>query len=390
MVGPRRPGDPDVSTRLTWKMGFEIELMAPPGLTRADLAQAVAARGGGTVRRFFHPQSEPSKVPGSPVFENLTPGFEAVDAGGQRLAAFVDDLTLQAGLDRTRPPLDGWHRIVTDDGRLLRLVIRHCDPTADADTVLEPLAALFGSAVQRHDAGMARVEDDRGVSVALCAPLPGERERPCEIVTAPITSGHRRLLRDLLAQARDLGFTLPAEGATHIHFDAEALCDAATLARLVTVLHRHGPGLRRLVGTNPACIRLGAWPDDLMRLVADPGFLAMDWPMARAALAELSLIKYCDFNLSNLIAGTKDKHTFEVRILPATLEAEAVIAAAALFQAILIWCRDGAVGSRCPASLLELVVQLPLSAADQALWLGRVAGGSVALPGWDNRETLIA
>jgi hypothetical protein len=377
-----------VTTRLTWKMGFEIELMAPAGLTRADLARAVAARGGGTVRRFFHPQSEPSKVPGRPVFENLTPGFEAVDAEGQRLAAFVDDLTLQVGLDRSRPPLDGWHRIVTDDARLLRLVVRHCDPMADSDKVLEPLAALFGSAVQRHEAGMARVEDDRGVSVALCAPLPGERERPCEIVTAPIERGHRRVLRGLLAQARELGFTLPAEGATHIHFDAGGLCDAPTLARLVTVLHRHGPALRRLVGTNPACIRLGTWPDALVQRVADPAFLALDWPAARAALEDLSLTKYCDFNLSNLIAGTRDKHTFEVRILPATLEADTVIAAAGLFQAILIWCRDAMAGHRIPASLLDLVIQLPLSAADRNLWLGRAAGGSVALSGWDNRVTL--
>ena len=377
-----------MSTRLTWKMGFEIELLAPPGLTRADLAHAVAARGGGTVRRFFHPQSEPSKVPGSPVFENLTPGFEALDASGQRLAAFVDDLTLQAGLDRTRAPLDGWHRIVTDDGRLLRLVVRHCDPTAGSDTVLEPLAALFGSSVQRHAAGMTRVEDDRGVSVALCAPLPGERERPCEIVTAPIGRGHRRVLRDLLGQARSMGFTLPVEGATHIHFDVGGLCDAPVMARLVTLLHRHGSGLRRLVGTNPACIRLGAWPEALMQRVADPAFPAMDWPTARAALAELSLTKYCDFNLNNLIAGTKDKHTFEVRILPATLEADAVIAAAGLFQAILTWCRDGGRESRIPASLLDLVIQLPLSAADQSLWLGRVSGGSVALPGWGNHETL--
>lgn len=125
-----------------------------------------------------------------------------------------------------------------------------------------------------------------------------------------------------------------------------------------------------------------------MQRVADPAFPAMDWPTARAALAELSLTKYCDFNLNNLIAGTKDKHTFEVRILPATLEADAVIAAAGLFQAILTWCRDGGRESRIPASLLDLVIQLPLSAADQSLWLGRVSGGSVALPGWGNHETL--
>jgi hypothetical protein len=34
----------------------------------------------GSIRRFSNPPQEPSKVPGSPTFENLTPGFEAVDA----------------------------------------------------------------------------------------------------------------------------------------------------------------------------------------------------------------------------------------------------------------------------------------------------------------------
>ncbi len=374
-----------MTTRLTWKMGFEIELMAPPGLSRADLAEAVAKRGGGTVRRFFHPQSEPSKVPGSPVFENLTPGFEAIDAGGQRLAAFVDDLTLQAGLDRSRPPLDGWHRIVTDDGRLLRLILRHCDPLANGEAVLAPVAALFGSTVQRREGGMTRVEDDRGVSVALCAPLPGERERPCEIVTAPIERGHRQVLRGLLDQARGLGFSLPVEGATHIHFDATRLCDAVILGRLVEVLHRHGPGLRRMVGVNPACIRLGPWPDGLIQRVRDPEFLAMGWPDARAALGTLGLTKYCDFNLSNLIAGTKDKHTFEVRILPAILDADAVIAAAGLFQGLLVWCRDVAPDTEIPTSLMDLLVRLPLSAADQDLWLDRARAGA---PVWRTGITM--
>ena len=63
---------------------------------------------------------------------------------------------------------------------------RHCDPDAEGDRALEPLAALFGTEAQRHEAGMVRVVDERGRSVAIDAPLPGERERPCEIVTAPI------------------------------------------------------------------------------------------------------------------------------------------------------------------------------------------------------------
>ena len=202
-------GGIEVAARIKWKTGFEIELMAPPGVSRRDLADRVARRLRGEVRRFFHPQSEPSKVPGHPVFENLTLGFEVVDRVGARLAAFVDDLTLQLDLDRARAPLVGWYRVLADDPRLLRLAVRHCDPAADGAVVLDPLAALFGTEAVPHESGMVRIMDDRGASVAICAPLPGERERPCEIVTAPIECDHARVLGDLLAEARTLGFVVP-------------------------------------------------------------------------------------------------------------------------------------------------------------------------------------
>jgi hypothetical protein len=81
---------------LTEKIGVEIEWLAPEGLMRADLAQALAARTGAEVARIFDHQVEPSAVPGQPVFENLMPGFAVAD-----VASFVDDLTLQADFDAT-------------------------------------------------------------------------------------------------------------------------------------------------------------------------------------------------------------------------------------------------------------------------------------------------
>ncbi|MEI9888890.1 MAG: amidoligase family protein [Rhizomicrobium sp.] len=244
-------------TVLSWKMGFEIELMAPKGVSRADLAARVAQRQGGTVRRFFHPQSEPALVPGQPVFENLTLGFEALDAGGRRIAAFVDDLTLQGGLDKTARPKAGWYRVVADDARLLRLVMRHCDPGAPLAELLNPLAALFGTVPQVQATGMVRIVDDRGISVAIGAPLPGERERPCEIVTAPLAADHERVLGGLLAEARAAGFGTPLEGATHIHFDATPLLSAPVVANLVEVFSRFGDELKTLVGANPAACAWG-------------------------------------------------------------------------------------------------------------------------------------
>lgn len=52
---------------LSWRIGVEIELLAPRGLSRQDLAEAIARSSSGSVRRYFHPQSELSKVPGAPV-----------------------------------------------------------------------------------------------------------------------------------------------------------------------------------------------------------------------------------------------------------------------------------------------------------------------------------
>lgn len=323
---------------LSWKIGFEIELLAPQGHTRRDLAEQVAQSRGGSVRTFFHPQSELSEVAGKPVFENLTAGFAVLDPDGTPLAAFVDDLTLQGDLRRNAAPVPGWYRIVADDARLLRLVMRHCGPDAPLDRVLEPLASLFGSQQQLQESGMVRVTDDRGVSVAICAPLPGERERTCEIVTAPIVQDHGAIVSELLRHARMMGFKVPKEGATHLHFDAEALCSAPVVARLVQVFEVHREALRGLVGVNPNCIRLGFWPAALPELTRSASFRALAWPAAQAALAELKLVKYCDFNLVNMVAGNPDKHTFEIRILPSSLDAARILAGATLFEALLKYC----------------------------------------------------
>ncbi len=357
---------------LSWKMGFEIELMAPPGRTRADLARRVARRWGGTVRPFFHPQSEPG-AGGRPVFENLTPGFEVIDLEGRRLASFVDDLTLRHGLNRSAPPRPGWRRIVADDGRLLQLVIGHCDPTSTSPEGLAPLAALFGTELERHPSGMARVVDARGVSVAVGAPLPGERERPCEIVTAPIEADHARVLAELLEDARAEGFGVPLEGATHIHFDAAPLRSARVLARLVRILWAHGEALKALVGVNPNCVRLGRWPGALIDLVGGDAFAAFDWPRARAALRELELTKYCDFNIINIVRDNPSKPTFEVRVLPSVLWPRPILEAAALFEALLRECRDADPAAETPPTVATLIQVLPLSEPLRRVWADRAA-----------------
>jgi len=253
-----------------WRIGYEVELLAPPGKSRRDLADAIATRNGGCVRRFFHPQSEPSKVVGRPIFHNLTQGFEVLDADGNWLASCVDDLTLQDDLDKSASPKEGWYRVVSDDERLLRLVCAQSDPEADLGDVVQTIAGLFQTDVETGPQGLLKVVDSHGTSVILGAPLPGERERACELVTAPLDSDHEVKLDEYLGIAAELGFSVAAEGATHLHFDADRLQSPITMINLVRILAIYGESLKAYVGTNPRCRRLGTWPPSLLEAVHAP------------------------------------------------------------------------------------------------------------------------
>jgi hypothetical protein len=311
------------------RVGVEVELMAPPGSTRRDLAAALVPPGG-RIEPLLHADSEPSLVPGTPVFENLTLGFAVSDAAGRPIARLVDDLTLQDDLDRQAIPRPGWWRVVGDDRRLLHLVRRHGRADAGPDGALAPLAALFGVEVERLPGGLRRVRDPDGMPIALAAPLPGERERACEVVTPPLGPLPRAqlcaALEALLAPARQLGFFIPGEAAVHLHLDAAPLRDAATFARTVGALHRSQAQLRATLGTNRRCRRLSPFPPPLLQMVDAPGFASLPWGEARARLRTLGLTKYMDFNLRGVVHDVPGKPTFEVRILPGADRAEPIVA----------------------------------------------------------------
>lgn len=361
-----------MNSKLQWKTGFEIELLAPRGKSRHDLALAIADGPGCEVVPCFHPQAELAAVPGAPIFENLTLGYEARAADGSLLARCADDLTLQHDLDRKAAPKPGWYRIAGDDARFLRLIMRHADPGDERETVLLPVADLFGTELTMSDDGMVRLADNFNAPIAIAAPLPGERERPCEIITPPIDSNHAERLDALLSRARALGFTVPYEGALHIHYDATELCSTSTFVNLVKLLETHGAALKKLVGTNQHCIRLGKWPQALLDLVNDPNFPMLSWEEARAQLAQTDLTKYCDFNLRNMVQTHPNKHTFEVRILPVSLDVAPIVRAAALFEAILRWASEPARGLRQPPpTLAALLAELPMEEDLTQFWLAR-------------------
>ncbi len=354
--------------KVSWRLGVEVELIAPPEKSRLDLANAIAQERGGEVRRFFHVQSEPSKVPGSPVFHNLTQGFKVVSATGEWVASCVDDLTLQSDLRKDAPPKPGWYRILSDDSRLLRLIEQQIDPNQPLSCVLSPMGRLFGTQPNPGPGGMIKIHDGSGASIAIAAPLPGERERPCELVTSPMDSDHLGELERLLRPARRQGFTAPLEGATHLHFDAEPLQTSHALANLVEILSLFGDTLKEMLGTNPNCTRLGAWPPTLLETVRAPDFRTLSWDEVKIRLLPLKLSKFCDFNLVNGLSQYAAQNTIEIRVLPTHLSGEPIVRAAALFVAIFQWALDPAlVGPLSSATLAptpaSLLGSLPLSPA---------------------------
>jgi hypothetical protein len=320
---------------LSWRSGFELELLAPRGSDRRSLAHELASRHGGTVRTVWHEDSEPADIPAlGGRFLHLTQGFEASAADGTPLCTLVDDITIRSDLDVRAQAPPGWLRVLTDDPRLLHLLARHCEPASALETVLDPVAALVGDTAERI--GTIWRLDTRGATVALASPAGGERERPCEIVTPPLATDHLAGLEALLAPARDLGFTVPVEAAVHIHYDGAPFRDSAALANLVRLFACWRESLHAALETNPHCRRLAALPDQLVEAVT--GTPSMD--DLRVAARGGGLTKFFDVNLTNVLSDRPLRDTVEVRILPGSLDAADVVRRARTVERMLDRCLD--------------------------------------------------
>jgi hypothetical protein len=342
-----------VTTSPHRRIGFEIELMAPPGSSRRTLARELADRCGGRVRPVWHHDSEPSLVPGLGRFLHLTQGFEVRRGDGRLLCTLVDDVTLLAGLEPRAAAQPGWFRILSDDPRLLRLLAAHSDPGGTLGAALDATAQLWGSTVQRHG-DVYRLDDAAGVTIALAAPHGGERERPCEIVTPPLTGDHRGALEELLGPARDLGFTVPREAAVHLHLDGAPFRRPHALANVVRLFGHWRDALRAVLQTNPACRRLAPLPDPLVR--AAGGVPAYD--DLRKAAAEGGLTKFFDVNLTQLLTDTPVRDTIEIRVLPGATDADDIVNRAALVELLLDRCLDQEPFPAAPAHPSAAVPQL--------------------------------
>ncbi|MFC7528360.1 amidoligase family protein [Actinoplanes sp. GCM10030250] len=325
-----------MTARLRRRIGFEIELMAPPGVNRRTLAFDLAGRCGGTVRPVWHHDSEPSLVPGLGRFLHLTQAFEVRRPDGALLCTLADDVTLLAGLDTAAPAVPGWFRILTDDRRLLALLAAQCDPGGSLAAALNPAAELWGTTAQRHGL-IHRLDAPGGATIALASPLTGERERPCEVITPPLANDHHKALAELLEPARELGFTVPEEAAVHLHVDGGPFRRPEALANLVRLFAYWREPLRAMLATNPACRRLAPLPAPLVAAVSG----TPNTQELRQAAKDGELTKFFDVNLTQVLTDNPPlRDTVEIRILPGGIDAGEIVDRAALVELLLERCLD--------------------------------------------------
>lgn len=307
------------------RVGIEIELVAPPGGSREALARRLALQIAGSVRPRFHHDTELTMVKDRPVFHHLSLGFDVFDADGTFRCRLVDDITILDDLDARLPPTSGLYRILSDERRILNLVEQVADPAAPAATVLDPVAALFGSEAEEQGAGVIRLNDVYGQSVAAVALQGGERERVCEVIMPPLRTDQRQRLAEVLDVARSMGFRVPAEAAVHVHFDAEPFRSASALVHLVTAFSADRDQLMADLETNRRCRRIAPLPPALIQGVSDDGFAGLAWDEVQAWLRTLDVPKHADVNLRALAGHRSAVDTVEVRILPGSIDPDRIM-----------------------------------------------------------------
>lgn len=325
------------------KVGYEVELLAPPQKSRRDLANLFAEVFQGEVLPFFSQQSELGATGSGDKrsFANLTPGFKVTNHEGNWALSFVDDITIQEGLDRTAPSLPGWFRIIADDPRFLQLVTLHCKPDANAEELLTPFAQLFATKVQKDAHGIYATQTLKGETLCLQSGLPGERERPCEVITAPLSHSSKEVLTLTLDVSQSAGFTLAKEAATHIHFDASRLQDGAVFGELIKFFSSQKDKIRSWAQTNSRCSRIKPYSSSLVEKANSGFFHELPWQAVKKAALKEKVSKYCDVNFKNMVSDDPLKNTIEIRMLPGTLDPELIHHWTLTFDKLLSFLESG-------------------------------------------------
>lgn len=323
--------------------GFELELLAPEGLTRLDLANSIAQRTGGTVLHALH-YSSPGRGPDGRPICHLEPS-QRVEVDGADYCEVVGD-------DSIRPePSDGpaGLRILTDDVRLALLIRRLARAeTADAPALLAPYAEIFGGYFEQSD-GRAMLRDRFGHGLAAIGAAPAERARVAEVVTRPLERSEvLPTLSVVLGEARRLGFEVPREAALHVHLDAAPWQSTACMKALLTRGTDELSAARDALGTNPLCRHLGP-PPSAVRRVAETAPASLPWPTLAAALGVAGASKHADLNVLGVIQARPVQPTLEVRMLGMSLDPDQLMGRFERLEAILSRVMDD-LGSQARSS----------------------------------------
>lgn len=334
------------------RFGVELELLAPSPLDRrgvaAALAEALRPDHGDVVvtRGFKHrvdgEQRAPQQDRGVPRCL-LSERLRVSTADGRWLLDLVDDPTIRDHVaaapgvrgerDHDGDPDGAGIRplVIADDTRLSLWLADHCWAPIHARpwaAVFDAARTTFGAEVVASDDG-AVVVDRYGQVLAVVTHEPAAHHRVVEVVTAPLPRHERdALLRTVLTTTGDLGCTVPSTAALHLHLDAAPFADAHRLAALIVGWNADVDGHREALGTNPRCLKLGAFPKDAVRVAESVRSRTDPLPFRTVATAWrlAGVDKALDLNLRGVLDERPVQPTLEIRCLPMALNADAVIA----------------------------------------------------------------
>ncbi|MCC6333232.1 MAG: amidoligase family protein [Myxococcales bacterium] len=309
------------------RVGLELELLAPRGVDRPAVAHAIARKVRGHVEYGFKYTSEGRLPDGRPLCR-LSDAVRVVDARGV-LVTVVDDPTIRARLSVTPRQRT---LSVTDDLRIALLAERICW-SRRRDTRLQPLAALFGGPIEG-----GTLADAFGHPLVVLLEEPLSWGRVCELVTRPLaTRAERRQVAELLlGVARELRLAVPAEAGLHAHYDAGPWRTTRTLRRLILESTEHRAAWHERLRPNPRCLKLGPFPDAVVRVAREGA--RVSFPTFAAAVRLAGARKEGDVNVLGVVEPRPRQPTLELRCLPMSLHCAEVLAALETAEALLSPC----------------------------------------------------
>lgn len=298
------------------RMGLELELLTPLGADRDDAARAFADRVGGLVLYGFKHRVDGEVAPGRPRCW-LTPACRVVDRYGVDVAWVVDDPTVRAGdgPPGTRPV------VVADDTRLSTLAARvSWSSSSELEHRLDGFRSTFDGSWHGR-----RLLDRNGEILLATSLEPLSHARACEFVSAVLDDDDAvdEFVGHVVAVAADVGCVVPDTAALHVHLDAAPFQDVNRLANLITGWNsRREHHLERL-RTNRRCLKLGAFPDHVVKVASGRARIA-DFTTFAVALSMAGVKKDLDLNLKGVIDRHPAQPTLEIRCLPMSLDAAAI------------------------------------------------------------------